>query len=143
MSTEHRQYRAEFRLETAGIAQLTRGKSVIGGQQSGWKNLVSRPSFPGSVWSGTEKTRGKMFFRVTLFIWEFVLDVIAVSRLTDDEKEVEILLLRQQLRIVERKQGRGPQIPRWQKVPLVALVLLYWLPQMFTRIQETDQPRMS
>ena len=84
-----------------------------------------------------------MFFRVTLFIWEFVLDVIAVSRLTDDEKEVEILLLRQQLRIVERKQGRGPQIPRWQKVPLVALVLLYWLPQMFTRIQETDQPRMS
>ena len=64
-----------------------------------------------------------MFFRVILFIWDFVLDVIAVSCMTDDEKDVEILLLRQQLRIVERKQERGPQIPRWQKVPLVALVL--------------------
>jgi hypothetical protein len=31
--------------------------------------------------------------------------------------------LRQQLRIAERKQARGPSIPQWQKVPLVALVL--------------------
>ena len=64
-----------------------------------------------------------MFFRVILFVWDFVLDLAAVSRMTDDEKDLEILLLRQQLRIVERKQERGPQIPRWQKVPLVALVL--------------------
>jgi len=64
-----------------------------------------------------------MFFRVILFIWDFVLDVFAVSGMTDDEKDVEILLLRQQLRMVERKQERGPQIPRWQKVPLVALAL--------------------
>ncbi len=62
-----------------------------------------------------------MFFRVTLFVWDFVLDLAAVSRMTDDEKDPEILLLRQQLRIVERKQERGPQIPRWKKVPLVAL----------------------
>ncbi len=33
------------------------------------------------------------------------------------------MLLRQQLRIVERKQPRGPHIPRWQKVPLVALAM--------------------
>jgi putative transposase len=66
-----------------------------------------------------------MFFRIVLFIWEFVLDVAAVSRLTEGEKDLEILLLRQQLRIVERKQERGLQIPRWQKVPLaVAAVRL-------------------
>ncbi|MBN1450522.1 MAG: hypothetical protein JW963_05850 [Anaerolineales bacterium] len=64
-----------------------------------------------------------MVFRVILYVWEFLLDVLAISRLTDDEKELEILLLWQQLRTVERKQERGPQIPRWQKVPLVALVL--------------------
>jgi hypothetical protein len=63
-----------------------------------------------------------MFFRVILFVWDFVLDLAAISRMTDDEKDLEILLLRQQLRIVERKQERGPQIPRWQKVPLVAFV---------------------
>ena len=59
-----------------------------------------------------------MFFQMMLFVWQFVLDLIAVMRMTDDEKDLEILLLRQQLRIVERKQERGPQIPRWQKVPL-------------------------
>jgi len=64
-----------------------------------------------------------MFFRVTLFVWQFVLDLVAVTRLADDEKDLEILLLRQQLRIVERKQERGPQIPRWQKVPLAALAV--------------------
>ena len=49
-----------------------------------------------------------MVFRMVLFVWEFLMDVLAVSRLSDDEKEVEILLLRQQLRNVERKQERGP-----------------------------------
>jgi hypothetical protein len=49
------------------------------------------------------------------------MDVLAVSRLSDEEKELELLLLRQQLWIVERKQARGPQIPRWQKVPLAML----------------------
>ena len=56
-----------------------------------------------------------MFFRVMLFVRQFVLDLIAVMRLTDDEKDLEVVLLRQQLRIVERKQARGPHIPRWQK----------------------------
>jgi len=64
-----------------------------------------------------------MIFRIILFVWAFVLDLAAVSRLTEDEKDVEIVLLRQQLRIVERKQSRGPHIPRWQKVPLAALAM--------------------
>jgi transposase InsO family protein len=64
-----------------------------------------------------------MVFRVILFVWDFVLDLAAISRMTDDGKDLEILLLRQQLRSAERKQERGPQIPRWQKVPLVAIVL--------------------
>lgn len=42
-----------------------------------------------------------MVFRLILFLWEFLMDVLAVSRLGDEEKELELLLLRQQLRIVE------------------------------------------
>ena len=64
-----------------------------------------------------------MEFRVVLFVWESLMDVLAVSRLGDEEKELEILLLRQQLRIVERRQERGPHIPRWQKVPLAMLAV--------------------
>jgi putative transposase len=62
-----------------------------------------------------------VLFRMLLFVWAFILDLVAISRMASDEKDLEILLLCQQLRIVERKQHRGPYIPRWQKVPLVAL----------------------
>ncbi len=55
------------------------------------------------------------------FAWAFALDVVAVCRLADDVKDVEILLLRQQLRIAERRQKRGPHIPRWHKIPLAIL----------------------
>jgi hypothetical protein len=64
-----------------------------------------------------------MIFRLILFVWAFVLDLAAVSRLAEDEKDLEIMLLRQQLRMVERKQSRGPHLPRWQKVPLAALAM--------------------
>jgi hypothetical protein len=56
-----------------------------------------------------------------LFVWSFVLDVIAIAKMSDGEKDFEILALRQQLRIAERKQARGPSIPHWQKVPVVAV----------------------
>ena len=36
-----------------------------------------------------------MFLRVMLLMWQFVLDLVAVMRMTDDEKDLEILLLRQ------------------------------------------------
>ncbi len=49
-----------------------------------------------------------MFFRMILFVWEFVLDLATVMRMSKREKDLEIMLLRQQLRIVEQKQARGP-----------------------------------
>jgi putative transposase len=64
-----------------------------------------------------------MFFQISMFVWQFVRDLVAVMGMTDDEKALEIMLLRQQLRIVERQQARGPQIPRWQKVPLAVLAV--------------------
>lgn len=62
-----------------------------------------------------------MFYHVLMHVWSFVLDLASISRLASDEKDLEILLLRQQLRIVERKQQRGPHIPRWEKIPLAVL----------------------
>jgi putative transposase len=41
--------------------------------------------------------------------------------MASDEKDVEILLLRQQLMIVRRKQKRGPNINKFEKVMLLAL----------------------
>jgi hypothetical protein len=63
-----------------------------------------------------------VFFQMMLFVWMFILDLAVICRMSDEAKDRELLLLRQQLRIVERRQKRGPHIPRWQKVPLAALV---------------------
>jgi hypothetical protein len=51
-----------------------------------------------------QRTEATLVFRAILFLWEFLMDVLAVSRPGDEEKELELLLLRQQLRIVKRKQ---------------------------------------
>jgi hypothetical protein len=66
-----------------------------------------------------------VFFQMMLFVWMFILDLAAICRLSDEAKDLELLLLRQQLRIVERRQKRGPHIPRWQKVVGVKKVNLF------------------
>ncbi len=66
---------------------------------------------------------GSMVFHVIMFIWDFLLDLVAIVRLSNDAKDLEILLLQQQPHIVERKQKRGPIIPRWQKIPLAVLAM--------------------
>jgi len=63
-------------------------------------------------------------------IWSMVaqgfwllLDLLFVLRQSADEKDVEILLLRQQLRIVARKQKRAPRLERWEKLVLAMLMV--------------------
>lgn len=35
-----------------------------------------------------------MFFQIVLFVWQFMLDLVAVMRMADDKKDLEIMLLR-------------------------------------------------
>src|SRR4051812_30012095 len=65
-----------------------------------------------------------MVYSLLTFFLTFLLDLFTVRRLQDRDKDLQILLLRQQLQIVQRRQQRGPAIPRWQKLPLVALIAL-------------------
>lgn len=62
-----------------------------------------------------------MGFRILLFVWEFLLDVLELISMSEHEKDIQILLLQQQLRIAERQQKQSPTLPRWQKTPLAAL----------------------
>ena len=50
-----------------------------------------------------------MFFRIVLFIWEFVLDVAAVSRLTEGEKDTvsKVKPQSQQERAEEQMKGQN------------------------------------
>ncbi|MEP7285344.1 MAG: hypothetical protein ABI947_06215 [Chloroflexota bacterium] len=53
-----------------------------------------------------------MLWFVLAQVFTLGLDILAVLRQTDHEKDLEILLLRQQLRIVERKQARLLRLSR-------------------------------
>ncbi|HSH79765.1 MAG TPA: hypothetical protein VLA19_14670 [Herpetosiphonaceae bacterium] len=54
--------------------------------------------------------------------FSLLLDLIWLGRRTDIDKDAEILLLRQQLRILQRKWPHPPRIARWEKLTLVVLV---------------------
>jgi hypothetical protein len=55
-----------------------------------------------------------------LHFLQFVFDAITVSHLSEREKDVQFLL-RQQLRIVERKQAHTTRLTRWNKLTLALL----------------------
>ncbi len=50
-----------------------------------------------------------------------LLDVIWVAHPTEHDQDLEILLLRQQLRMLQRKQPRAPRISRLEKFTVVVL----------------------
>lgn len=62
-----------------------------------------------------------MCFFVLAQAFSLLLDLISVRCRPDHNKDVEILLLRQQLRILQRKQPHAPRISRWEKLTLVVL----------------------
>ncbi|MEP7286727.1 MAG: hypothetical protein ABI947_13285 [Chloroflexota bacterium] len=49
------------------------------------------------------------------------LDVVGVLRQSERDQGVEVLLLRQQRRILERKQRRPPRVSRWERLTLAVL----------------------
>lgn len=62
-----------------------------------------------------------MIFFLLAQAFSLLLDLLWVTRRADHDKELEILLLRQQLRILQRKHPHAPHISRWEKLTLVVL----------------------
>ena len=63
---------------------------------------------------------GMICFRFSQAL-SMLLDLLWLGRRADHDKDLEILLLRQQLRILQRKQPHTPRISRWQKLMLLGL----------------------
>ncbi|CAA9225304.1 MAG: hypothetical protein AVDCRST_MAG93-629, partial [uncultured Chloroflexia bacterium] len=63
-----------------------------------------------------------MIFYFLTQVLSLLLDLIWLRRRADRDKDVEILLLRQQLRILQRKQPRAPRVSRSEKLTLIVLV---------------------
>ncbi len=62
-----------------------------------------------------------MIFFLLAHAFSMLLDLIWLGRQTPQDKDLEILLLRQQLRILQRKQPHPPRLSRWEKLTFVVL----------------------
>jgi putative transposase len=62
-----------------------------------------------------------MIWSIVAQVFWLGLDILGVLSQSEREQAVEVLLLRQQLRILERKQRRAPRVTRWEKLTLAVL----------------------
>jgi hypothetical protein len=74
-----------------------------------------RPATLPTVIEGTA-----MLWFVLYHLITFILDLLATPRHADD-KDVEVLLLRHQLRLLQRERPRPPRLSRCEKLTLAAL----------------------
>jgi hypothetical protein len=73
-----------------------------------------------------------MVYHFLLCFTTLIFDLFASIRLAPDENDLQIALLRQQLRVLERKIKKEPRLSRPEKLMLVALT---------TRLQRQTQSR--
>jgi hypothetical protein len=62
-----------------------------------------------------------MFYLVLAQVLSLLLDLLAIHQRSEQQKDLEILLLRQQLRILQRQHPTAPCISRWEKLGLAVL----------------------
>lgn len=62
-----------------------------------------------------------MVWFVLLHLVMVLVDLVTATRRTDRDKDVEILLLRHQLRLLQRERPRSPRLSRWEKLILAVL----------------------
>src|SRR5215213_6787414 len=72
-----------------------------------------------------------MFWYSLHLLLGFLLDLTHVIRQPVDEKDLEILFLRQQLAVVRRRQKRAPTVSRFEKLLFATLV---------TQLKRNEQP---
>ena len=80
-----------------------------------------------------------MVFFVLATVLSWCIDLGTLRFQSDRDKELEILLLRRQLAMLQRTQQRPPRLSRWEKLGLAVLVSkLRSVPtESRTRVQES------
>jgi len=63
-----------------------------------------------------------MLWSVLLHLVGFVVDLVVGARRTEDAKDLEIALLRHQLRLLLRRSSHPPRLSRWEQLTIAVLV---------------------
>ncbi len=79
-----------------------------------------------------------MLYSLLAQVLSFLLDLVAMLRLSQHEQDLELLLLRQQIRILQRKLAHPPRLPCSDKLTLTVLArkLIHLLPNARTRLSQ-------
>ena len=80
-----------------------------------------------------------MIFAVPACLFSALLDLLSLLARSDHEKDLEILLLRQQIRILQRTHARPPRLTWWEKLPLTiwATKLVQGAPNSRARLSQS------
>jgi hypothetical protein len=62
-----------------------------------------------------------MLWAALMHLMGFVVDLVVAARRTEDAKDVEIALLRHQLRLLLRRSPHPPRLSRWEKLTFAVL----------------------
>lgn len=62
-----------------------------------------------------------MIYQLIAQLFSLLLDLFTTKLRSEQQKDLEILLLRQQLRILQRRSPKPPQLSRWEKLGLAIL----------------------
>ena len=62
-----------------------------------------------------------MVWLLLLHLVAVVVDLVTVARSRECDKDLEILLLRHQLRLLQRQSPQPPRLRRWEKLTLAVL----------------------
>jgi putative transposase len=76
-----------------------------------------------------------MVWCVLLHLVGLIVDLLSGARRKDDEKDLQIALLRHQVRLLQRRVPRPPRLSRWEKLTLAALTARL--------VRITKQPRSA
>src|SRR4051794_40435737 len=72
-------------------------------------------------WCGRSAQGRDMLWALPTDLTGFVVDLLVGARPTEDAKDLEIALLRHQLRLLLRRAGRPPRLSRWERLTLAVL----------------------
>ncbi len=62
-----------------------------------------------------------MVWLVLLHLVGFLVDLLTATRRTDHDKDLQILVLQHQLRLLQRERPQPPRLSRWEKLTLAVL----------------------
>ena len=83
--------------------------------------MISPPGRrPGLLVEPSPRERSVTWF-VLVYLVGFLVDVLTGPRRSADEKDMQILLLQHQLRLLQRERPQPPRLPRWEKLTLAVL----------------------